>query len=323
MLFANPLVYPASSPANGKKLVLIASDHEYRAEETIPALARILAKHHGFECTVLFGLDEQGEIEAGASNVPGLEALADADGLVIFARFLALPPVQMKHLDAYLNRAGPVVGLRTSTHAFNYPDARKDDPFYNYHFRYTGEEYLSGFGHQVLGQTWVGHYGKNHQQSTRISIISSQSANPILRGVGEMHVHAGGYNAEPGADWTILTMAQPLMTMLPDGEPDTTKPPMASDWTRRYQGKNGQTGRVFTSLYGASEDILDANYRRMLVNAVYWTVGLEAAIEADSKVNFVGPYEPNTFGNRKEARGIKPSDYAGFTSRIPLHVAEK
>ena len=72
-LSGNPLKYSANGKEKlGKHLVLIASDHEYRAEETIPALARILAVHHGIDCTVLFGLDEKGEIQAGISNIPGL-----------------------------------------------------------------------------------------------------------------------------------------------------------------------------------------------------------------------------------------------------------
>tara|TARA_B110000305_G_C19462495_1_gene655520 strand:- start:2494 stop:3582 length:1089 start_codon:yes stop_codon:yes gene_type:complete len=319
MAHANPLVYSAAEPANGKKLVLIASDHEYRAEETIPALARILAKHHGFETTVLFGLNAEGEIEAGASNVPGLEALADADGLVIFTRFLALPPEQMKHIDAYLNRAGPVVGLRTSTHGFNYPKDRTDDPFYKYHFRYEGEDYRGGFGHQVLGQSWVGHYGKNHQQSTRITLIPAKASHPILRGVSQVHVHAGGYNAEPAGDWNILTMAQPLLTMLPDGSPDPEKPPMASEWTRTYQGQDGKTGRVFASLYGASEDILNPGYRRLILNGIYWSMGIEDQIRSDSDIAFIGPYEPNTFGQRREAKGVLPSAYEGLATPIPAN----
>lgn len=89
---ANPVVFEPALKANHKRLVLVASDHEYRSEETIPALARILARHHGFHCTVLFGLDKNGDIEAGASNIPGLESLRDADGMVLFTRFLALPP---------------------------------------------------------------------------------------------------------------------------------------------------------------------------------------------------------------------------------------
>jgi len=144
-LIANPVKYTGSvKEKKGKNLVLIASDHEYRAEETIPALARILAVHHGIDCTVLFGLNKDGEIEAGISNIPGLEALKKADGMVIFTRFLALPPEQMKHIDDYLNRAGPVVGLRTSTHGFNYKNDK--DPYYKYHFRYTGKDYEAGLG---------------------------------------------------------------------------------------------------------------------------------------------------------------------------------
>lgn len=316
---ANPVRYPAGANPKGQHLVLIASDHEYRAEETIPALARILARHHGFDCTVLFGLNAAGEIEAGASNIPGLEVLAEADGLVIFTRFLALPPEQMQHIDAYLNRAGPVVGLRTSTHAFNYPDARKADPYYRYHFRYDGDDYWGGFGHQVLGQSWVGHYGKNHEQSTRIGVIPAQASHPVLRGVTDVHVHAGGYNAERADDWEVLTMAQPLLSMAPDGAPDPDKPPMASEWTRSYQGAKGESGRVFTSLYGASEDIVNDGYRRMIINGIYWSMGLEDQIKADSSIGFVGPYEPNTFGQRLEAKGVKPSDYDGFTSPIPAN----
>ncbi len=315
---ANPVVYKAGKSAKGKKLVFIASDHEYRSEETLPALARILAVHHGFDCTVLFGLDENGEIKAGASNIPGLEALKDADGAIIFTRFLSLPKEQMKHLDDYLNRAGPVVGLRTATHGFKINS--EDDPYYKYSFRYDGDDYKAGFGHQVLGQSWVGHYGRNHQQSTRITIIDKKKKHPILRGVKDVHVQAGGYNAEPQKDWDILTMAQPLMTMDFDGKPDATKPPMASEWTRLYNGKGGKKGRVFTSLYGASEDILNDGYRRMVINGIYWTLGLEDSIKGDSKIDFVGPYKPNTFrGGGNEAKGIKPAMYADLKSPVPAN----
>jgi len=223
-IFAQSVVYKGGNgPGQGKHLVLVASDHEYRAEETIPALARILSVHGGFDCTVLFGVTDQGEIQAGISNIPGLEVLQKADGLVFFARFLALPPEQMKHLDDYFGRAGPVAGLRTSTHAFKYDKNRANDPYAKYSFRYTGKEYKGGFGEQILGQSWVGHYGQNHRQSTRIDLIEAKKKHPILRGVNKVHVQAGGYNAEPQADWNILTMAQPLMSMKPDGKDDPQK----------------------------------------------------------------------------------------------------
>ncbi|MDF1858948.1 MAG: ThuA domain-containing protein [Verrucomicrobiales bacterium] len=315
---ANPVCYEANPEnAKGKHIVFIASDHEYRGEETLPAMARILAKRHGFDCTVLFGLDENGEVKAGESNIPGLEALEKADLMVLFTRFQALPDEQMKYIDAYLNRGGPVMGLRTSTHGFKY--GNKESAYSKYDFQSKVEGYEKGFGHQVLGQTWVGHYGKNHQQSTRITIIPDKAGHPILTGVKDIHVQCGGYNAEAADDWNILTMAQPLMSMEFDGEPDATKPPMASEWTREYTGANGTKGRVFTSLYGASEDILNPGYRRMLINATYWLLGLEDSIKADAPIDFVGPYQPNTFRGGGYARGVKPEMYKGFESPVPAN----
>lgn len=223
----------------------------------------------------------------------------------------------MQHIDAYLKRGGPVVGLRTATHAFNY--SNPEDPYYKYHYKYNGADYKLGFGHQVLGQTWVGHYGKNHQQSTKISPVTSQTTHPILRGVGDIHVQAGGYTAEPAEDWNILTMAQPLNGMESSAPADDSKKPMASEWTRTYVADGSVKARVFTSLYGASEDILNPGYRRMLVNAVYWSVGLEDLIKPDSDISFVGPYKPNTFRGGGHAKGIKPAVYADLAAPIPAH----
>ncbi|MEZ6067512.1 MAG: hypothetical protein R3B90_17790 [Planctomycetaceae bacterium] len=122
-VFAQPLVYEGTAgPGVGKHIVFLAGDHEYRSEESLPALARILAKHHGFKCTVLFSLDPKtGELLPGSSQMPGTEALESADLMVIFLRFQDFPAEQMQPIVDYLDRAGPVVGLRTSTHAFKIP----------------------------------------------------------------------------------------------------------------------------------------------------------------------------------------------------------
>src|SRR5436309_7215946 len=113
-------------PGKGKHIVLISGDQEYRSEEAIPQLAKILATRHGFKCTVLFTLDKtDGTINPTVNNVPGLEALRSADLMVIFTRFLDLPDDQMAHVAAYLDSGKPVVGLRTATHAFNIPRGKK------------------------------------------------------------------------------------------------------------------------------------------------------------------------------------------------------
>ncbi len=312
-----PLSFEGTNgPGKGKHIVFLAGDHEYRSEESLPELARILAKHHGFKCTVLFNIDQAtGEIVAGNSNMPGMEALDSADLAVVFLRFQNFPPEQMKHLDDYLNRGGPIVGLRTATHAFK---MNANDPFSKYSFDSKAKDYELGFGHQVLGQTWVGHYGKNHSQSTRITIIDDKKSHPILRGVKDIWVQAGGYVGKP-VDGEVLTMAQPLNGMTPDSVADSTKPPMPSEWTRSYKSASGKISRVFTTLYGTPEDILNDGYRRMLVNGCYWALGMEASIKPEANIAFVGPFKPNTFAGDGFARGIKPAMYAGFESPIPAN----
>ena len=311
-----PLVYNGKEGLGaGKHIVFIASDHEYRSEETLPALARILAKRHGFKCSVVFGVNAKGEIQPGASNVPGIEELAKADLMVIFTRFQNWPDGQMKHFVDYLDRAGPIVGLRTATHGFKIP---KDSPYAKYANGYGGNEYKDGFGRQVLGEKWAGHYGGNHRSSTRLDIVPEQASHPVLRGVKNMWAQCGGYNTNPLKPFTPLAMAQPLKGMTPDSPDDESRPPVPAAWTRHYAGKDGKSmGRVFTSTYGASNDIESDGYRRLLINGCIWAVGLEDAIKPNLKIDFVGPFNGTwARGKGRRKAGTKPSDMAGWDSPI-------
>jgi type 1 glutamine amidotransferase len=309
------IVYEGEAgPGLGKHIVFLASDHEYRAEEACPALARILAKRHGFRCTVVFGVDKEGFIEAGSSRVSGLAALEKADLFFLSARFLNLPDEEMAHIEAYLERGGPVVGLRTSSHAFKIPGGSK---YAKYDFKSKTAGYENGFGHQVLGNTWVGHYGTNHKQGTRITTVPDQRGNVILSGVGETaFTHAGAYVGKAAPDFTVLATSQPLVSMEPDAEPDTKKPPMPCTWTREYAAKDGSKHRVFHSTQGASQDFLDDNYRRMILNGTLWAMGMEKEIKPDMDISFVGPFQPRKFSFKGEAKKVKPSDLAGWDSPI-------
>src|SRR3954451_12961629 len=106
-------------PGKGKHIVFLSGDEEYRSEEGLPMLAKILSQRHGFKCTVLFALDPDGTINPDNQNsLPGAEALDSADAIVMQLRFRDWPDEQMQHfIDAY-QRGVPIVGLRTSTHAF-------------------------------------------------------------------------------------------------------------------------------------------------------------------------------------------------------------
>ena len=312
---AEPLVYEGDTgPGQGKHIVFLAGDHEYRSEETLPALARVLARHHGFRCTVLFTTDpETGEIVPGSNHLPGTEALDTADLMVIFLRFQDLPANQMNPIVEYLERGGPGVGLRTSTHAFKIPASSE---FARFDYRYDGEEFAGGFGRQILGETWAGHYGKNHVMSTRLDLVPQAKDHPILRGVSNAWVESGGYWTEPMPDSTILAMAQPLAAMTPDAPPAEGKEPCPGAWVRTYEGTDGRKGRVFNSTYGASEDLQNEGYRRMLVNACFWATGMEEAIRPDLNVDLVGPYHPTTFGFNSHRQRVRPQELAGWEAPI-------
>lgn len=312
---AAPLVYQGGEgPGKGRHIVLIASDHEYKSEEALPALARILARHHGFKCTVLFGVDEKsGDIKPGSSFIPGTDALKSADLMVIFTRFQNLPAEQMQPIVDYLQRGGPVVGLRTATHGFKIPAG---GPFSKYDSTYKGADFTGGFGRQILGETWVGHYGPNHKSSTRLDILPGREAHPVLTGVKSMWVQAGAYNANPIEGSEILAMAQPLAGMTADAPADPAKKPVPGAWVRTYKSESGKEGRVFTTTYGASDDLLDEGFRRMLVNACFWSVGMEPAIKPNLDIRFVGPFRPTWGGKEKRAASVKPEALAGWDSPI-------
>jgi len=302
----------AGGPGTGKHIVLIAGDHEYRSEEILPAMGRILAKKLGFKCSVFFTLDAEGFIEPGSSNIAGLEALDTADLLIVGLRFQDFPRAQMQHVVDYLERGGPILGIRTSTHAFRITEG----PFARYSWDYPGDDYENGFGRQVLGETWVGHYGTNHEQSSRIMLRVDQATHPILRGVGDVHVQSGGYRADPIPGSVVLATGQVLDGMRADSPPDPEKELMPVAWTRTYAAADGAPARVFATTHGASEDFLNPGFRRMLLNAALWAVGLEDSIEADNDISLVGPYNPAAFGFNAYRRGVRPADLAGWETPI-------
>src|SRR5215813_14737276 len=110
---------PSEAPARSKHVVLISGDEEYRSEEALPQLAKILARRHGFTCTVLFAIGRDGTIDPDrADNIPGLQALRSADLMIIATRFRDLPDDQMKEVVDYVESGRPIIGIRTATHAF-------------------------------------------------------------------------------------------------------------------------------------------------------------------------------------------------------------
>jgi hypothetical protein len=301
-------------PGKGKHIVLISGDEEYRSEEAMPQLGKILAKHHGFKCTVLFAINPQdGTIDPLVlNNIPGLEALRSADLMIVFTRFRDLPDEQMQHIVAYLDAGKPVIGLRTATHAFKIP-AGKTYAKYSYNSKEPGWE--GGFGKQILGETWVNHHGKHGSQSTRGLVDSAMKGNPLVFGCEDIWGPTDVYEVHlplPG-DSLPVVLGQVLEGMSASDKPVTDKkndPMMPVAWAKTYPGAKGQMGRVFTTTMGAASDLPSEGLRRLLVNAAYWCVGLEGKIPPKANVDLVGEYQALPFGAGKFRPGIKPADHA-------------
>jgi hypothetical protein len=191
--------YPGTNgPGQGKHVVLISGDEEYRSEEALTQLGKILAIHHGFNCTVLFAIEPKtGIIHPNyPANIPGLAALRSADLMVIATRFRDLPDDQMQEIDDYLRSGRPVLGMRTATHAFRISVERRGWLHYDYRYnapanwvhhdpKYDGDQqgWTGGFGGTVLGDTWFYHHGHHNHQSTRGLTAPEASKLPLTRGL--------------------------------------------------------------------------------------------------------------------------------------------
>lgn len=291
----------ATYPGSGKHVVLIAAEESYRSEESMPLLARILSKHHGFKCTVLFAVDPRdGTINPQVKDhIPGLEALASADLLVAFFRWRELPDEQMKRIIDYSEAGKPVVGIRNATHPFRYAK-RPDSPYARWSS--DSKDPAGGWGRQVLGETWVSHYGKNLVESTRCDAVGEH---PILRGVSRsfwIPDDVYGISTLHG-DCAPLLLGQPLTGWTSDAPPHADKKAIPIAWTKSYKG-----GRVFTTTMGHGDAFKAADFRRLLVNACYWAMGLEGKIDPTSSVELVGAYDPGPVGAKGLRKGLKPAD---------------
>jgi type 1 glutamine amidotransferase len=306
--------YPAGEgPGNGKHIVLISGDEEYRSEEALPMLAKVLADHHGFKTTVLFAINpETGEIAPDCqTNIPGLEQLQSADLMVIFTRFRELPDEQMKHIDEYLNAGKPIVGMRTATHAFNY-EKNKNSPYAKYSFNSSTAGWEDGFGRKILGETWIDHHGDHGKEGTRglMDGIMKRKGHPILNGVADIWAFTDVYGTrELEGDPEVLVWGQPTKGMTPESSLNWEKSVMPVAWTRQYTSESGNTGRVFNTTMGASVDLKNEDLRRLLVNACYWALEMEAQIPEKSNVSISGEYNPTMFGFGGYRKGLTPSDF--------------
>jgi type 1 glutamine amidotransferase len=225
-------------------VVFLSAENEYDAADTLPAFAHELQLSHGLRCEIV-----QGATDAKSKDlhyISGMEILTQADLAVVYARRRGLPADQMKYLREYLDRGGPLIGLRTASHAF---DSRGNAPK-------EGHDEWPKFDPEVLGGNYHNHYAAGPKVT--VTPIAGAAGHPIFKGV-ELPLLSNGslYRANPlAASATLL-----LVGTIPDKEPE----PVA--WTNRYKNS-----RVFYTSLGHPDDFANPQFRKMLINAVFWAM---------------------------------------------------
>ena len=302
---------------SGHHVVLVAADQEYRSEQSIPMLAHLLAERHGFHTTVLFGLNETGLVDPTQEirwqdpevmhDVPGLEHLRSADALVLMTRLITLPEEQFAHLHRYFDSGKPIIALRTSNHGF-------------LELNYQVDGKSVRFGEDVLGGSFRKHHGRWHQDSTRGTVIPEHRDHPVVRGVDDVWGPSDVYRTYPEGGslpdgCTPLLMGQPLTGRSPDDGPNPELIPLPIAWVKSWTGASGKSARVFHTTMGSAKDLESAGLRRLVVNAVYWGLGLEADIRPDLNVEVVGEYEPLASGFAYEKLGVRPRPVSDYDPR--------
>ena len=295
-------------PGNGKHIVLIAADQEYRSEQVMPMLAKVLAKHHGFDTTVLFSVNEKNEVDPTMKirwedktvmhNIPGIEHLEKADLVILFSRLITLSQEQQEHIGKYLDSGKPIIGIRTANHGFIGFNYKKDGKNIN-------------FGEDVLGGSFRSHHGRWHADSTRGIIVEANKDHPILKGVSDIWGPSDVYRTYKEGDslpavCTPLVLGQPLMGRKHDDEINAKLIALPVAWVRTWTGNTGKTARVFHTTMGSAHDYESAGLRRLTINAAYWCMKMENQIDPQSSVDVVGEYKPLDSGFNYKALKVEP-----------------
>jgi len=204
---------------------MISGSKEYKSEPSLRAFKLRLEEHYKVSITASWGRD-------GVTELEDLDALKDAHLMIIFARRMKLNDDQMKIIRAHWEAGKPIVGLRTSSHAFQKEDNET-------------------FDRKVMGGNYQGHFGN---EQVKVKPTEAGTKHPVLTGVLPF-TSSKLYKAGELA---------PDVTILQTGDIGKAEHPVT--WTRVHNG-----GRVFYTSLGVPGDFDDVSFNRMLTNAIFWT----------------------------------------------------
>ena len=226
-----------------KKIALVIGENEYQTWETLPAFAREHLAPRGFTVVPVMASPREGDPE-----FQNIEALRDADLVVVSTRRRTPPQRLIDLLKAHVAAGKPVVALRTASHGF---DAAPKAP---------GYAAWPSFDRDVLGLKYGGHYNNKPPQGPRTFLegVAGQATHPVMTGVtGARQITTSHLykQSAPGDSVTVLMQGRV--------EGQTTVEPVT--WVNTTQGR-----RVFATSLGNPDDFETASFRRLLLNGILW-----------------------------------------------------
>lgn len=285
-------------------VVFVIGDEEYRSEESMPMLAGLVKRELGARVSLCFSVDSAGVIDPNRlDHIEGLHALDSADLMVLFTRFRALPPSELSRITAFAESGKPMVGFRTATHAFLYPDSSAFASMNN------------AWPARVFGQQWITHHGHFDDGNAPLTAVSPAGGtdHPVLRGITPFQAYSWLYHVD-GGDWQLQGDSRPLLMgrSLRSAHEEagrTEEYPLTNPvaWTKTYTGEAGRDARVFFTTLGHPYDWKDPNMRRLAMNGIAWA--LDLPVPENPNLEPVRPYAPNNSGFGQVFKpGLRPED---------------
>jgi type 1 glutamine amidotransferase len=235
-----------AAPAANIVMMVVEDPNNYDAPRTMRDFAEKQLRPLGHQVKIIEGDKPQPHHFGGL-----VEALKDADLLVLFARRRFPPKEQTAAIRSYLDAGKPFLGMRTANHAFIPKPNEVVDPSLMPWPEFTDE---------VLGAPNKGYETKGLPYSVA---AAGGVAGPLLEGVNTANIrgHQSLYKVSP--------LAADVTPLLIGTAKTETSPPMPVAWTRLYGAKKA---RIFYTSLGAPEDMESPDLQRLLINAVKWTL---------------------------------------------------
>ena len=242
-----------------RNLVMLIGDDEYKTEISLPAFAKSDLEPLGFQVTIIHA-DSQDK-----NRFPGLvDALKTADVLLVSVRRRLPPKDQLDAIRDHVAAGKPVVGIRTASHAFCLRDDVQQKAALS-----NGLDAWPEFDAEVFGGHYTNHHGDGPK--TTVTVAEGAKDHAILRGIDPQELVGNGslYLVRPLASGTTPI----LMGSVPGKEPE----PIA------YTNLAGpKQARAFYASLGHVDDFANPQFRKLLVNAIFWST--EPPYRAEGRV---------------------------------------